>query len=221
MSLLSAALAIMVSETEVSTAALVVALVALVTTVSQVLGQFFATAEGYRRCQPSVMGGWAKFTRRKFRWSELRFETIYTVPRFGIYSYLDAPMVNNARKAISYHPLDGSTDSLKRTNSKLLPDDRLEEVDGPDNLVSWVRFIEALHANSAQTLACSSAAQKAHIGKLEVVTSRNDTSSYDRNQGHTIPIITPQKRSWDFVPVSYCDSINMLRTTSSLQPSFK
>ena len=194
----------MVSETEVSTAALVVALVALFTTASQVLGQFFATAEGYRRCQPSVMGGWAKLTRRRFRWSELRFETIYTVPRFGIYSYVGAPMVNSAQETVSYHPLDGSMSSLKRTNSKVSQEERFNDFDGPDNLVSWVRFIEALHANSAQTLASSSLPDKAHLGKLEVLTTSSDASGYDWRalQGFTIPIVTPQKRSWDFVPVS-------------------
>jgi hypothetical protein len=57
-------------------AALVVALVALLNTVSQVLQQYFATADGYRRCSPSVMGDWARFTRRKFKWRELRFETV-------------------------------------------------------------------------------------------------------------------------------------------------
>ena len=36
--------------------ALVVSLVALVTTVLQVLQQYYSSAEGYRRCAPSVMG---------------------------------------------------------------------------------------------------------------------------------------------------------------------
>jgi len=61
-------------------AALVVALVALFNTIFQVLQQYFATADGYRRCSPSVMGDWARFTRRKFKWRELRFETIFATP---------------------------------------------------------------------------------------------------------------------------------------------
>ena len=47
----------MASDTAISTIALAVALVALITTINQVLGQFLATADGYRRCQASVMGG--------------------------------------------------------------------------------------------------------------------------------------------------------------------
>jgi hypothetical protein len=37
--------------------ALVVSLIALVTTVGQLLQQYFVTADGYRRCQSSVIGG--------------------------------------------------------------------------------------------------------------------------------------------------------------------
>ena len=65
--------------------AIVVAATAFFVTVSQVLQQYFATAEGYRRCQYSVMGQWSGFTYRKFRWSEFRFETRFITPhiRFG------------------------------------------------------------------------------------------------------------------------------------------
>ena len=68
----------MASDTTISTIALAVALVALITTASQVLGQFLATADVYRTCQSSVMGRWAKLTHRTFRFSEMRFETLYT-----------------------------------------------------------------------------------------------------------------------------------------------
>ena len=69
-----------------SIVAIVVASIAFFVAISQVLQQYFATAEGYRRCQYSVMGQWSGFTYRKFRWSELRFETRFTTPhiRFGV-----------------------------------------------------------------------------------------------------------------------------------------
>ena len=63
-----------------SIAALVVALVALVVALCQLLGQYFSTADGYRRCQSSVMGSWARFTRLRWRWSQFRFETLFTIP---------------------------------------------------------------------------------------------------------------------------------------------
>lgn len=45
--------------------ALIVSLVALLTTVLQVLQQYFSSADGYRRCAESVMGKWAEGGQRK------------------------------------------------------------------------------------------------------------------------------------------------------------
>ncbi len=67
-------------NTIISASALTVALVALVIATAQLLGQYFATADGYRRCQVSMMGPWARHTRLKWRWSQFRFETLFTVP---------------------------------------------------------------------------------------------------------------------------------------------
>ncbi|KAH6671355.1 hypothetical protein B0J14DRAFT_93715 [Halenospora varia] len=67
-------------DTNLAAAALAIALVALITALGQLLQQYFATADGYRRCQKSVMGGYARKTRLRWRWREFRFETLYTVP---------------------------------------------------------------------------------------------------------------------------------------------
>lgn len=68
-------------ETDIAEAALAAALCAFIISLGQLLGQYFATAEGYRNCQPSVMGPWAKRTRLRWRWSQFRFETLFTAPR--------------------------------------------------------------------------------------------------------------------------------------------
>ncbi|KAE9377491.1 hypothetical protein N431DRAFT_365287 [Stipitochalara longipes BDJ] len=68
------------ADTNIAAAALAIALVALCTTVGQLLQQYFATADGYRRCQKSVMGEYACKTRLQWRWREFRFETLYTTP---------------------------------------------------------------------------------------------------------------------------------------------
>lgn len=67
-----------------SIVAIVVASTAFLVTVSRVLQQYIATAEGYRRCQYAVMGQWAGFTYRKFRWSELHFETRFVTPHIRL-----------------------------------------------------------------------------------------------------------------------------------------
>ncbi|CAG8950397.1 hypothetical protein HYFRA_00006890 [Hymenoscyphus fraxineus] len=69
------------SELSVAVAALVVALVALVTAFGQLLQAYFATADGWRRCQSSVMGLWSKETKLRWRWAEFRFETYFMIPR--------------------------------------------------------------------------------------------------------------------------------------------
>lgn len=76
------------NEANLAAAALAVALVALIIAVGQLLQQTLSTADGYRRCQPSVIGPWARKTRLKFRWSQFRFETFYTTPRISMASTL-------------------------------------------------------------------------------------------------------------------------------------
>ncbi|KAI4241593.1 MAG: hypothetical protein LQ352_007412 [Teloschistes flavicans] len=71
-------------DAQIAGAALAVALVALAIAVTQLCGQLFATADGYRRCQPSVMGAWAQYTRLRWKWSEMRFETLFTTPEISL-----------------------------------------------------------------------------------------------------------------------------------------
>ncbi|MCJ1474775.1 hypothetical protein MMC13_003435 [Lambiella insularis] len=71
-------------DTNLAASALAIALVALLTAVGQLLQQYLATADGYRRCQKSVMGDWATKTRLRWRWREFRFETLYTTPEVFI-----------------------------------------------------------------------------------------------------------------------------------------
>src|SRR5882672_11507092 len=90
-------------DTNVAVTALAIALVALITAVGQLLQQYFATADGYRRCQRSVMGDWAKKTRLRWRWREFRFETLYTTPEISLAFYCWIPE--------GCILLDGSSDS--------------------------------------------------------------------------------------------------------------
>jgi hypothetical protein len=70
---------------------LIIALVALVIALFQMMQALFATADGYRNCRRAIMGDWATLTRRKFVPWELRFETIYTVPFISMSSYDGVP----------------------------------------------------------------------------------------------------------------------------------
>ena len=69
----------------VALVALIISLIALVIATGQLLQQYFGTADGYRRCQESVMSPrWAAMTKLHFRWREFRFETRYCVPDISI-----------------------------------------------------------------------------------------------------------------------------------------
>ena len=158
----------MTDSNTISTVALAVALIALITTVGQVLGQFLATADGYRRCQASVMGGWAKMTHRHFRWSEMRFETLYTTPRFGLSGGFDQA---NGEPC---YPLNGAPLMMQRT----FCDPNRKASSSTTYLVSWVKFMEALHFMSSVTLDCGTFYQTRLL----------------------LPEVSIERRSWDFVP---------------------
>lgn len=72
-------------EVTIAEVALVVSLIALFIASGQLLQQMFSTADGYRRCQDSVIGPWAKKTRLVWRWTQFRFETKFTTPEIVLY----------------------------------------------------------------------------------------------------------------------------------------
>lgn len=201
----------MVSDTTISVVALAVALVALVTTVSQVLGQFLATADGYRRCQSSVMGRWARLTHRKFRWSEMRFETLYTTPQFGLFPYTPGQSMSKETDAYgtkeTHYQLDGSAWSKEATYCETTRGPH--PVGGTEN-VSWLRFIEALHTNSRESLKLlgvsfdDAASKKELRNRATSVAQERILEDISRHafgsQGYLIPDLKLQQRSWDFVP---------------------
>ena len=70
----------MSSPDVISLVALIVSLVALILTLLQVAQQYIATGYDYRHCSQRTLGGWHKRSRRRFIWSELRFEVHFSAP---------------------------------------------------------------------------------------------------------------------------------------------
>ena len=188
----------MANDVQLAVAALVVAFVALFTAVSQVLSQLFATADGYRRCQAGIVGQWAELTSRKFRWRELRYETIYTTPRFSLAPYRGARTWQKRPSAIVTSivhegtptlPLDGTPEMIQETYATPISEKRgLEFYDGPSEMVSWVRLIDALHINAEETR------------RFVMSQTKSEFNTAQDWGGYTIPMIKRQKHSWDFVP---------------------
>lgn len=132
-------------EINIVAAALTIALVAFVTAFGQLLQQYFATADGYRRWQRSVMGKWATKTRLRWRWREFRFETLYTTPEF---------LMTEGMLSRSTHILiEGSTESRVLLLGPLLissPNDTRNS----NETVCWVSLLNQLHLSSARNGAC-------------------------------------------------------------------
>ncbi|KIW19212.1 hypothetical protein PV08_03506 [Exophiala spinifera] len=183
----------------IGTIALVVSLVALCVALLQVLQQYTATADGFRRCHSSVMGNWAALTQRRFRLSELRFETVFAVPVIFLRDDDSVPLVwfrnrpvidiegtdasvrstsmSDAVARHKPHRLSGSLGFSARKFPKLFNDNKCDAVLIDNDLVSWVRLLDKLQAVEFQ------------LGQI--------SSGFK-------PILRPaiqvSYRSWDFVP---------------------
>jgi hypothetical protein len=176
----------------VAAAALVVALVALLTTVCQVLQQYFGTADGFRRCQDSVVGPWAKRTRLKFRWSEFRFETLFTVPHIMLQRTV---WVSSEMPECPYTDggwILGQPEHQTGADAvNLLISGRA--VDSPE-LVTWLRFLRSIQWTHKRMLSKLSRVTQAGSEKTDLKLAEHE------NRNLTIPLVKFEERSWDFMP---------------------
>lgn len=179
----------MANEGTLAAAALVVALVALLTAVGQMLQQYFSTADGYRRCQPSVIGPWASKTQLRFRWSQFRLETLFTVPHITLYrttwasaSAPECPYRDGDWVAGADH---GESKGLGLLISGSVPQDSVE-------LVTWLRFLRAIQWTHKKMLS--------RLSRLSSNEKEDFSLILQENRKLTIPIVRLEQRSWDFMP---------------------
>lgn len=140
-------------DTNLAVAALAIALVAFAVALGQLLQPYFATADGYRRCQQSVMGGWASKTRLRWRWREFRFETLYTTPEIFMIGGGRDPADTLVYDGLSWsHRSDfalitGSQESRAQT---LISSEHLESKPPQltrlnRDMVCWIPLLHAMH----------------------------------------------------------------------------
>ena len=137
-----------------SLVALIVALLALLIALGQLLQQIFGTADGYRRCQSSVIGTWATKTRLSWKWSEFRFETKFTTPTIRLLPIREQYRFNTTVKdgrGREHVSLTGSTKSREAALTPAL------HRDDEDDMVGWVLLLEQLqtlqwHTNAAASM---------------------------------------------------------------------
>ncbi|KAF7884706.1 uncharacterized protein EAF02_005042 [Botrytis sinoallii] len=179
--------------------ALIVSVIALLTTCLQVAQQYFSSAEGYRRCAESVMGLWSGGTHRQLRIREFRVEVVFEVPVIFVASPSNTrgPILN---KPIHY--IDGTPESYKNTKVRQ-PIDQLKKDKettqrihtADDERASWVTLLSSLQTEEL----------------ISREWDKKPRPSRPPSVGHQ-PIKPPKyelavglqvkTRSWDFVPAS-------------------
>ncbi|KAH7029517.1 uncharacterized protein B0I36DRAFT_325927 [Microdochium trichocladiopsis] len=185
------------AEIIVGAIALVVSCVALLLTTLQVLQTYFASATGYARCGPKVMGDWAKSTRRILRPYELRFEVQFETPVI----FLAHP--NNNRGPVPDEPIwyiDGTPKSRNETRS-LLPDEQKQNDDKlsrkkriQDNeRASWVVLLAALQQMEHDSEQWQS----------RFYTARPGNTKPQKFAERTLAVAVQKKvKSWDTMPAA-------------------
>ncbi|KUJ20253.1 uncharacterized protein LY89DRAFT_610179 [Mollisia scopiformis] len=134
--------------------ALIISVVALLTTVLQVLQQYFSSAEGYRRCHKSVMGLWAKGTHRRLRFNQFRIEVVFETP------VIFAASPENKKGPVQgrdVYVIDGTNASYK--NTRVLQPKAQRQADNDakhvhtadDERASWVTLLSTLQEEESES----------------------------------------------------------------------
>ncbi|KAJ8061201.1 hypothetical protein OCU04_010274 [Sclerotinia nivalis] len=177
--------------------ALIISVIALLTTCLQVLQQYFSSAEGYRRCAESVMGPWSKGTKRKLNIKEFRVEVVFETPVIFI-----APP-HNVRGPIEgkpIHYIDGTTESyaqsrvlepVAQTQKDRETTQRVHTAD--DERASWVTLLSSLQRKERDSRSWDQ----------EFRLKRPPTGRLIKDPKYELAVgLQVKTRSWDFVPSS-------------------
>lgn len=207
-------------ELPLTATALVIALIALVGTLAQVVHQYYAaSAAGFTNCGESVMGKWAENTKRLFRLKELRFEVQFEAPVI----FVSPPTNKNGPvKNVAIHYVDGSEVSLKATRSLPAKEEealrRENKVHTADNeRATWVTLLSALHFMERASWEWRQEHYPSTIAapKPKVTATSTATSTDEPKPAGTSPSPTPnphlndhtlaiavqvKQRSWDSMP---------------------
>ena len=171
-------------------AAIIIAVIAFFVTTAQLLQQIFGTAVGYRHCQASVIGEWATLTRRKWRWSEFRFETKFTTPTIRLVDVADFA----GSRTVTF--ITGDLESRRKTHMRsvsYMDHDESGELRSVSNLdhdesgeqVGWLKLLDQLHI-----LQSGYNRRRLYL----------DSAFYWQTGRMSWPAITFRERSWDFIP---------------------
>ncbi|TGO48021.1 hypothetical protein BOTNAR_0497g00020 [Botryotinia narcissicola] len=179
--------------------ALIVAVIALLTTCLQVAQQYFSSAEGYRRCAESVMGLWSGGTHRQLRIREFRVEVVFEVPVILV-APPDNPWGSILFKPIHY--IDGTPESYKNTKVRQPDDQRKKDKEtiqrihtADDERASWVTLLSSLQTEELESRIWDE-------GTRSIRPPPNGHQAIDPPKYELAVGLQVKTRSWDFVPAS-------------------
>ncbi len=184
---------------DLSAVALTISLIALVIALGQVLQQYFATAEGFRRCRKDVIGAWSELT---FDWRNLRYETRFASPHISLVRPQDFYKVPAGHfEGFSKILPIGHNDLPKRTvDAGSLPSARVSWLALLDHLRSYQL---GLYHNAFGPVVASnadgSAAEKGHNRHLEL-DEWFDHLHDKSDSALAMPVASKTMVSWDFMP---------------------
>ncbi|EHK98869.1 hypothetical protein M7I_5379 [Glarea lozoyensis 74030] len=201
----------------VALVALLISLIALFTAAGQLLQQYFATAEGYRRCQRSVMGEfWGSRTMLKWKWREFRFETIYYVPKLSINLFYahDALEKKANNKIWGGYSINQNLDPRK---TYLLMDEEAEPIRTERTVYPELKNIQTAQWHQTGPKRIGEQSQRQIDGaRLQILNKGPPTKAFQAGVKTYLPInvdvpenpstfrTTPcfqaYRRSWDFMP---------------------
>ncbi|KAI1207515.1 uncharacterized protein F4807DRAFT_180264 [Annulohypoxylon truncatum] len=140
--------------------ATMISFLALIVSSVQLLYQYYTNvslnALGARNCNEIVKGPWAKFTRRRWRWSELRSETIFESPFLFMNSASNHDREPLPLQDIWY--IDGSQKSYEETRTPL-PEDLSPAYETAPTLIhqgvnieaTWVLLLRTLQSTEQES----------------------------------------------------------------------
>ncbi|KAF3761938.1 hypothetical protein M406DRAFT_65007 [Cryphonectria parasitica EP155] len=199
----------------VAIVALIVSVIALIGTILQLLQQYFSSAEGYKNCGQQVMGDWSLTRKRRFRVTELRFETqfetpvIFMCPPDNTRGPLGAKGPNTPLWHIQGTPeseRDTKTPSVEKENAdknKLRGSKKLnEDVHTADNeRANWYILLQALHAMERVSQGWQDeklAADKTAVGPKRIGELPEHVAPWQEHS--VVAAIQPKRKSWDVMP---------------------
>lgn len=191
--------------------ALIISVIALVGAILQLLQQYYSSAEGYSNCGERVMGQWSLARRRKFRWTELRFEVQFEAPVM----FVCEP--TNKAKPVPGQPLwfaNGTKTSEEETRTPSIETEKEQkgsmhrskllnrDVHTADNeRANWFIMLQAFHKMERESQKWQEGLLQEEAGTLGPKLAENLPSSVGPWEKHSVVLaLQPKRRSWDTMP---------------------